>query len=78
MAELLGPAFTVIEEGRCGRTTVMEDPMAAHKNGLRYLPACLESHQPLDLVILMLGTNDLKARFSLTPDDIALGAQRLI
>lgn len=79
MAGLLGPAFEVIEEGQNGRTTVWDDPLeGGAKNGLSYLPACLESHHPIDLVILMLGTNDLKARFSLTALDIALGAERLL
>ena len=78
MAERLGPRFSIIEEGQSGRTTVWDDPVEGDKNGLRYLPACLESHMPLDLVILMLGTNDLKARFSLTTLDIALGVERLV
>ena len=78
MAERLGSGFSVIEEGQSGRTTVWDDPLEGDKNGLRYLPACLESHMPLDLVILMLGTNDLKARFSLTTLDIALGVERLV
>jgi len=78
MAERLGAGFQVIEEGQSGRTTVRDDPLEEHRNGMRYLPACLLSHKPLDLVILMLGTNDLKARFSLLASDIALGAERLI
>ena len=78
MAEHLGAGFHVIEEGLSGRTTVWDDPLEPHRNGLSYLPACLLSHQPLDLVILMLGTNDLKARVSLLASDIALGAERLI
>jgi lysophospholipase L1-like esterase len=78
MAERLGPGFHVIEEGQSGRTTVWNDPLEEHRNGMDYLPACLLSHKPLDLVILMLGTNDLKARFSLLASDIALGAERLV
>lgn len=78
MAALLGSNFEVIAEGQNGRTTVWEDPIEGDKSGLRYLPACLESHAPLDLVILMLGTNDLKARFSLTALDIAAGVERLL
>lgn len=78
MAERLGAGYHVIEEGLSGRTTVWDDPLEPHRNGLSYLPACLMSHQPLDLVILMLGTNDLKARFSLLASDIALGAERLV
>jgi len=77
MAGQLGSGFNVIEEGQNGRTTVWDDPLEGDKNGLRYLPACLESHKPLDLVILMLGTNDLKARFSLTALDISFGVERL-
>lgn len=70
----LGPGYRVIEEGLSGRTTVWDDPIEGHKNGLTYLPPCLESHRPLDLVVLMLGTNDLKRRFSLSAFDIAQGA----
>nr|MDQ3302571.1 hydrolase [Actinomycetota bacterium] len=53
----LGDGFCVIEEGLPGRTTVRDDPIeGAHKNGRTYLRACLESHKPLDLVTVMLGT----------------------
>jgi lysophospholipase L1-like esterase len=70
----LGSGWSVIEEGLPGRTTVHGDPIeGAHKNGLSYLLPCLESHRPIDLVALMLGTNDLKARFSLPAEDIAEG-----
>ncbi len=74
LAHDLGPDYEVIEEGQCGRTTVWDDPIEGFKNGSTYLLPCLESHSPLDLVIIMLGTNDLKARFSLTAYDIAQGA----
>lgn len=74
----LGPGFRVIEEGHPGRTTVHDDPVeGAHKNGLAVLPALLETHRPIDLVVLMLGTNELKMRYSLTPMDIALSVERL-
>ena len=74
----LGNGYRVIEEGLPGRTTVWDDPIEGYKNGLTYLHPCLASHAPLDLVILMLGTNDLKARFSLTAYDIAQGAGVLV
>jgi lysophospholipase L1-like esterase len=75
----LGPDFWVVEEGLNGRTTVWDDPVEGEwKNGLRYLVPCLESHKPVDLVILMLGTNDLKARFSVPAADIAGGVERLV
>ena len=68
----LGAGFTVIEEGLPGRTTLRDDPIeGVYKNGLPYLRACLESHRPIDLMTLMLGTNDLKSRFAVHPLDIA-------
>ena len=76
----LGDEYHIIAEGLNGRTTVWDDPLEGGqiKNGSRYLPACLQSHMPLDLVIIMLGTNDLKHRFSLTAFDIANGAGVLV
>ena len=78
LAKALGPDYEVIEEGLCGRTTVWEDPIEGYKNGSTYLLPCLETHRPLDLVVIMLGTNDLKKRFSLTAYDIAQGAGVLV
>jgi lysophospholipase L1-like esterase len=78
LAALL-PDWQVIEEGLPGRTTVHDDPVeGAHRNGLTVLPAILESHRPVDVVILMLGTNDLKQRFSVNALDIALSLERLV
>jgi lysophospholipase L1-like esterase len=74
----LGAEFTVIEEGLNGRTTVWNDPIEGYKNGHDYLVPCLETHRPLDLVVLMLGTNDLKRRFSLSAYDIAQGVAVLL
>jgi len=75
---ILGEDFWVVEEGLSGRTTVWDDPIEGGKNGKDYLIPCLESHTPLDLVVLLLGTNDLKKRFSLTAFDIAQGTGTLI
>ncbi|MGL5010910.1 MAG: SGNH/GDSL hydrolase family protein [Paracoccaceae bacterium] len=73
------PGWEVIVEGQPGRTTVHDDPVeGAHRNGLTVLPALLESHAPLDAVVIMLGTNDLKPRFGVPPVDIALGLERLV
>ena len=78
MAAALGPRAEVIAEGLPGRTTLHDDPIeGAHRNGLSVLPAILESHRPLDLVIVMLGSNDLKHRFSVTAADIAASVGRL-
>lgn len=74
----LGEDYYVIEEGLGGRTTVWDDPIEDHKNGKKYLLPCLDSHKPLDLVVIMLGTNDLKARFSVTPFDIGASMENLI
>jgi lysophospholipase L1-like esterase len=75
----LGEGYWVIEEGLNGRTTVWADPVEGeYKSGKSYLTACLESHAPLDLVIMMLGTNDLKHRFGLSPWDIAASAGVLV
>ncbi len=72
------PGVTVVEEGHPGRTTVHDDPIeGAHRNGAAVLPALLESHAPLDAVVIMLGTNDMKARFSVTAVDVALSVERL-
>ena len=78
LATALGTGAEVIAEGLPGRTTLHDDPIeGAHRNGLTVLPAILESHRPLDLVIVMLGSNDLKHRFSVTPADIAASVGRL-
>ena len=78
MADLLPPDWDIIAEGHPGRTAVWDDPIEGlDKNGARTLHAILESHRPIDLVILALGTNDLKSRFALSAHDIALGLQRL-
>lgn len=78
MADQLGPAWHVIEEGLPGRTTCHDSPFdGPHKNGLRLIGAILESHAPIDLVILMLGTNDLKVLFAATAFDIAKGNRML-
>ncbi len=73
----LGINFHIIEEGLNGRTTIWDDPIEGEKNGKNYLVPCLESHQPLDLVIIMLGTNDLKLRFNKSAFEIAAAADSL-
>lgn len=73
LAASLGSSHRVIEEGQNGRTTVHEDPFNLARKGLAYLPACLESHKPVDIVVMMLGTNDLKSVFNAPPSEIATG-----
>lgn len=74
----LGSDYNIISEGLNGRTTVWDDPIKLCVNGQVYLLPCLESHKPLDLVIIMLGTNDLKQRLNLPACDIAAGAGVLV
>lgn len=74
----LGEEYYIIEEGLGGRTTVWDDPVEEYKNGKKYLLPCLDSHKPLDLVILMLGTNDLKSRFGVSPFDIGVSMENLV
>ncbi|MFA8386771.1 MAG: SGNH/GDSL hydrolase family protein [Pelagibaca sp.] len=79
MAKALGADHQVISEGLPGRTTVHDDSVeGGMRNGLTVLPAILHSHTPIDLMILMLGTNDLKHRFSVTAFEIARSLERLV
>ena len=79
LAAELGAGWRVVEEGLPGRTTVYPDPISGvHKNGLALLPAVLESHRPIDVVVLMLGTNDLKHRFQVPPVEIGDSVERLL
>lgn len=77
LQELLGLEYYVIEEGMGGRNTVWDDPLEPMRNGIKYLPISLQSHQPLDLVILFLGTNDCKSIFHASPRVIASGLENL-
>lgn len=77
LADLTG--HTIFTEGLPGRTTVHDDLIdGGARNGAAVLPAVLLSHAPLDSVIIMLGTNDLKPRFATSAFDIAKSVERLI
>jgi lysophospholipase L1-like esterase len=78
LAQELGADYHVIEEGLNGRTTIWDDPFEEGRNGKTYFLPCLWSHQPIDLVTIMLGTNDLKQYFLLSAYDIAVGAGTLV
>ena len=70
--------YEIIEEGLCGRTTIFEDPDRIGRAGDKLLPVFLESHAPLDMVIIMLGTNDCKTRYGASASVIARGLDQVI
>lgn len=78
LQEALGQDYLVIEEGLSGRTTCFDDPIHEGLNGLGYIYPCLKSHEAIDLLIIMLGTNDTKDRFYASAACIGLGMARLV
>jgi Lysophospholipase L1 and related esterases len=78
LQEKLGPDYYVIEEGLGGRTTVFTDPLEPCRNGLEALPYSLYTHRPIDLVIVMLGTNDTKVMYNATPRVIGKGMETIL
>lgn len=74
----LGEEYLICEEGLNGRTSSFQDPLSEGLAGLDYILPCLLSHEPVDLLILMLGTNDCKQRFGLTAKNISDGMKRLV
>ena len=80
LQKTLGASYRVIEEGLNGRTTFINEQgedARPFRSGSDVLPFLLESHRPLDLVTIMLGTNDLKVEFDLSVEEIAQGAKNL-
>ena len=78
MQKELGDEYLVIEEGLSGRTTVFNDPLHESMSGLDAINIALMSHEPVDLLIIMLGTNDTKDRLGANAACIAIGMERLI
>lgn len=74
----LGAGYEIIEEGLSGRTTDLDDSYEPGRNGKEFLFVCLDTHRPIDLVIIMLGTNDLKKEFNRSPREVAIGAGGLV
>lgn len=75
--QAIGDEHKVIEAGQPNRTLVNNPPFTGNKSGVTYLKPYLEAHQ-LDVIIIQLGTNDLKARFALTAEKIAEGLAQFI
>lgn len=78
MGQSLGNDFEIIEEGLSGRTTNVDDPTDSRLNGSQYLPSALATHLSLDLVVIMLGTNDTKVYFHRSAFEIATGMSVLL
>jgi len=78
MADILGGGYLVVEEGLNGRTTAFDDPIEPFRNGRKALDVCLLTHSPIDLFVVMLGTNDTKRFLHLTPFMIAKGLESIV
>ena len=78
LATLLDGEAQVIEEGLNGRTTMRDDVYVEGRNGRTMLLPCLRTHNPVDVLVLMLGSNDLKPQFNAAPNEIALGIDSLV
>ena len=78
LQKALGEDYLVLEEGLSGRTTVFPDPLHEAMPALDVAYPILMSHEPVDLLVIMLGTNDTKERFSVNPACIARGLERLV
>ena len=70
--------FTIIEDGVCGRTLALDDPMFVGRNGLKSIENSIRSNSPIDLLIIMLGTNDLKYFYRMTAEKITENCGKLI
>lgn len=73
-----GESVRIIEEGLCGRTTIFEDPLRDGRRGTALLPTLLETHDGVDVIVLMLGTNDCKTVFGASAEVIGKGIARLL
>ena len=78
LAKQLGEEYLVLEEGLGGRTTVFQDPLTEGLCGIDVIFPVLMSHEPVDLLVIMLGTNDTKERFGCNAECISVGLERLI
>ena len=78
LQNMLGGDYKVLEEGLNGRTSCFDDPQDDNRNGLKYINTCMLSNMPVDMVIIMLGTNDIKSFFPYTPYVVANGVGRIV
>lgn len=78
LQQLMGGEYKIIEEGLNGRTSAFDDPQDDTRNGLKYIATCMQTNMPIDMVIVMLGTNDVKSFFPYTPYVVANGFGRIV
>lgn len=78
MQKALGEKYAVLEEGLSGRTTMYSDPSKPWKNGKTFLLAALHSQSPIDYLLIMLGTNDVKAKYAVDESAIGIGIDDLL
>jgi len=74
----VGDTVDVIEAGLSGRTSAFDDPLDSNLNGLTFLPVCLATHQPIDVVVVFLGTNDVFLPAGITAHYAAQGVGALV
>lgn len=78
LAQLLGTEYKIIEEGLNGRTTCVTPPEEIFKNGMYCVEPCVRTHMPLDLMVIMLGSNDMKKTFGQTEEMIGTHMRQMI
>lgn len=78
LQDLLGSGYQIVEEGLCGRTTIFDDRTESGRNGLDRIRDAVEQNQPLDVLIIMLGSNDCKAQFGASAKEISAGLEQLL
>ena len=78
LQNMLGGEYKIIEEGMNGRTSAFDDPQNDNRNGVKFINTCMLTQMPVDMAIVMLGTNDVKSFFPYTPYVIANGVGRIV
>ncbi len=78
LQNILGNDYDVVNEGLCGRTFIVEEEGKSHRVGITHLKSILSTNDPIDIITVMLGTNDLKKVFNLTAEEIADHLRQII
>ncbi|MEG2625814.1 MAG: SGNH/GDSL hydrolase family protein [Christensenella sp.] len=78
LQSLLGDDYLIYEEGMNARTTMFDDPIEPYRSGVAYIEPCMYTDSPVDLLVIMLGTNDVKTHLGQTAFSISKGIERLI